>query len=65
VVRGSTGLMHLDKSSATERIDGLAAVIDAIAALVADPDNDTEQSVYETKGIAYIDIPSLYNRRIY
>jgi phage terminase large subunit-like protein len=54
VVRGSTGLMHLDKSSATERIDGLAAVIDALAAYIADPDNDTATSVYEHRGILFI-----------
>ena len=29
--------MHLDKSEATRRIDGLAALINAIAAWIADP----------------------------
>ena len=41
----STGLMHLDKSSATQRIDGLAALIDALAGFVADPSNGP--SVYD------------------
>jgi phage terminase large subunit-like protein len=39
VKRTSTGLMHLDKSGSADRIDGLAAVIDAIAAAIATPDD--------------------------
>lgn len=41
----STGLMHLDKSSATQRIDGLAALVDALAGFVADPNHGP--SVYD------------------
>lgn len=36
VKTSSTGLMHLDKSSATQRIDGLAATINAIAGWLKD-----------------------------
>ena len=50
LVRGTTGLIYPDKSSATERIDGLSALINAIAAAVADP-NDRGPSVYETRGV--------------
>ena len=46
---GTTGLMHLNKSSSTERIDGLAALLNALAALVADPENRS-QSVYSQPG---------------
>jgi phage terminase large subunit-like protein len=35
VIRTTTGLMHLDKSAATRRIDGLAAAIDALAGAAA------------------------------
>ncbi len=47
--RGTTGLIHPDKSSATERIDALAALINALAAMKADPE-DRSVSVYEKKG---------------
>jgi phage terminase large subunit-like protein len=50
VKRGTTGLVYPDKSMATERIDGLSALINAIAAAVADP-NDRGPSVYETRGV--------------
>lgn len=50
LVRGTTGLIYPDRSSATERIDGLSALINAIAAAVADP-NDRGPSVYETRGV--------------
>lgn len=49
VKRGTTGLIHPDKSSATERIDPLAALINAIAAYKADPEN-RGPSVYDTPG---------------
>jgi phage terminase large subunit-like protein len=52
VKTASTGLMHLDKSASTSRIDGLAAVIDAVAAYIADP--DAGESVYESRGIRCI-----------
>lgn len=52
VKKGSTGLMHLDKSSATGRIDGLAAAIDAIAA--ATGDDSAGPSVYEGRGVLLI-----------
>jgi phage terminase large subunit-like protein len=46
----SNGLMHLDKSSSTQRIDGLAATINAIAGwLKADPDGG--DSVYNERGV--------------
>lgn len=48
--RNSTGLMHLDKSHASERIDLLAALIDALVGAVSDPDNNGP-SVYDTGGI--------------
>lgn len=48
----STGLMHLDKGGSTFRIDGLAAVIDAVAAYVGDP--DAGESIYESRGILTI-----------
>lgn len=48
--RTTTGLMQLDKSRASERIDGVAALINAIAASVADP-IDFGASVYETRGV--------------
>jgi phage terminase large subunit-like protein len=47
--RGTTGLVHPDKSSVTERIDALAALINALAALKADPENHGA-SVYESTG---------------
>ncbi len=47
--RGTTGLIHPDKSSATERIDALAALINALAAYKADPENRAP-SVYDTPG---------------
>ena len=39
VNRTSTGLMSLDKSSATERIDVLGALINALTGAVSDPEN--------------------------
>lgn len=48
--RTSTNLMYLDRASATERIDGLAALIDALAAMVAVP-GDSGPSVYESRGL--------------
>ncbi len=50
VKRGTTGLMHLDKSSATERIDGLAALLNALAAYTADPENRSA-CVYDQPGM--------------
>jgi len=47
----TTGLKHLDKSQATERIDALAALVNALAAAVADP-NNTGPSIYESRGVA-------------
>ncbi len=45
-----TGLKMLDKSQATERFDALSALINALAAAVADP-VDNSPSVYETRGV--------------
>ncbi len=49
VRRNSTGLMHLDKAGSTQRIDGLAALIDALAARILRP--EAEPSVYESRGL--------------
>jgi phage terminase large subunit-like protein len=49
VKRNSTGLIHPDKSSATERIDALSALINALAAMKADPENRSTL-VYEQAG---------------
>lgn len=51
VQRNSTGLMHLDKASATERIDGIAAAIDAVAAWNAEHPAHDGDSVYASRGI--------------
>jgi phage terminase large subunit-like protein len=48
VRKNPTGLMHLDKSELRRRIDGLSAVVDALAAATA---ADDEPSVYEQRGI--------------
>jgi phage terminase large subunit-like protein len=48
VKRNPTGLMHLDKSGDRQRIDGLAALVNALAAATAE---DDEPSVYSTRGI--------------
>ncbi len=47
--RNSTGLIHPDKTVATERIDALSALINALAALVADPENRSP-SIYDRPG---------------
>jgi phage terminase large subunit-like protein len=49
VSRTKTGLMVLDKEQATERIDGLAALVDALAAATAGA--ESERSVYEEEGV--------------
>lgn len=49
VKRGPTGLMHLDKSGNTLRIDGLAAAINAITAAIADDDKSSPYT--ETRGL--------------
>jgi len=54
--RNTTGLMYLDRSGATERIDGLAALVNALSAAVADP-QDHSQSVYERRGLAFLPSP--------
>ena len=48
--RNTTGLMMLDKEQATERIDGLSAALNALAAAIADPTN-SGASVYEERGL--------------
>jgi len=53
VSRNATGLMCLDRSSSTERIDGLAALINALAAYIADPEH-RGPSPYESGGIFII-----------
>jgi phage terminase large subunit-like protein len=53
VTRNSTGLMHLDKSAATRRIDGLAAAVNALAAMgLADPGGGPSR--YETNDIMFL-----------
>jgi phage terminase large subunit-like protein len=51
--RNTTGLMILDKEQAGERIDGLAACLNALAAMTTG-DPDTGPSVYETRGVLHI-----------
>jgi phage terminase large subunit-like protein len=53
VSRNATGLMCLDRSSSTERIDGLAALINALAAYIADPEH-RGPSPYDSGGIFII-----------
>jgi phage terminase large subunit-like protein len=48
--KDSFGLIYLDKSSDTARIDGLAALIDALVGLMSSPDQ-RKASVYETRGV--------------
>lgn len=50
VKRHATGLMTLDKAIATQRIDGLAALINALAAATQDGDIYTD-SAYDSRGI--------------
>lgn len=50
VHRQANGLMQLDKAQATERIDGLAALLNALAAAIGDPENHGP-SVYESRGV--------------
>ncbi len=52
VERKTNGLMQLDKSGSTFRIDGLAAAIDALRGFVDDP--DIGSSVYESRGFLTI-----------
>ncbi len=50
-----TGLRHLDKENATERIDGLSACLNALAGAIAlDGTDDTGPSVYETRGLIFL-----------
>jgi phage terminase large subunit-like protein len=49
-VKSTNGLVHLDKSSATNRIDGLAALLDAVKAWIA-LGCEGGPSVYETRGV--------------
>ena len=45
----ATGLMCLDKAAASERIDPLAALLNALKGAIDDPNNTT--SVYESRGL--------------
>jgi phage terminase large subunit-like protein len=49
-VRKSTGLMHLDKASRTQRIDGLASVLNALRGLIDSDGADDGRSVYAERG---------------
>lgn len=51
--RGSTGLVYPDRSSTTERIDGLMALVYALAAYISDPES-YGASVYEQRGLIYL-----------
>jgi phage terminase large subunit-like protein len=51
--RGTTGLVYPDRSSATERIDGLMALVYALAAYVSDPES-YGPSVYEKRGMFFV-----------
>lgn len=50
IVRNTTGLIHPNKTSATERIDGLAALLNALAGYI-DDEADRSASVYERPGM--------------
>ncbi len=50
VKRNSTGLIHPDKTIATERIDGLAALVNALAAYSGDKEQRWSSSIYEKSG---------------
>jgi phage terminase large subunit-like protein len=50
--KNSTGLLHLDKSAATSRIDGLAAALDAVAGSLADESNAPPP--YNERGLIFI-----------
>jgi phage terminase large subunit-like protein len=52
-IKTPQGLMQLDKSGATNRIDGLAALLDAIAAWIALGCEDGT-SVYQKRGLLYL-----------
>lgn len=47
------GNAKLDKGKSTERIDGLYALIDALAAWMTEAE-DNEPSVYESRGVVYL-----------
>lgn len=51
VRRNSTGLMYLDKSKATGRIDGLSALVDSLVGTVGD---DGGRSIYEERGPLFL-----------
>jgi phage terminase large subunit-like protein len=48
-VRDSAGNVKLSKEKSREKIDGMAALVNAVAAALDDPDGGT--SVYETRGL--------------
>ncbi len=51
VERNKTGLMYLNKSGTTFRIDGVAALVNAVTAAIADGATDAGPSVYDTRGV--------------
>jgi phage terminase large subunit-like protein len=52
VRENATGLLVLDKARSTGRIDGIAALVNAIAAMSSD--SASSESVYEKRGILFI-----------
>lgn len=53
LIRTTTGLIYPNKSKSTERIDGLAALVDALAAYKDDPENHGP-CPYDFRGIDFI-----------
>lgn len=51
VRRTSTGLLHLDKSQSTSRIDGLSATINALRGVIDQAAGAAGKSVYDDRGI--------------
>jgi phage terminase large subunit-like protein len=55
VVTDAAGNKKLDKAKSREKIDGLAALVNALALLASDPDAEViHESVYETRGIIFV-----------
>jgi phage terminase large subunit-like protein len=55
VIQDAAGNKKLDKAKSREKIDGLAALVNALALLASDPDaENTHESVYETRGILFV-----------
>lgn len=51
-VSDAAGNLKLDKSKSRQKIDGMAALVNAVAAMSGDP--DAGESVYETRGFMFL-----------